>query len=416
MEQNDIFLKDNEIPELVNKYLLKMDDTGGIVSILGFNFFGKDNKNIIDIISSSIVRNFFVAIKDKLLEVEISYQDSNIIIDSNSIEEVFEKTQNEKITPDYKTAKRFFDLLVYGTRGTISTLEGDIELYYSNSDTDTKLALCRNGMWINDAIPSPLNKAQFINNKPFSALVLPKRGSEISALIRRAEGNLHKDILLNRFSNDKNGKQKRKRLQDSLEETKNYFIDKIEKNDNDSFDVDIPELSITMIGDLKSKQPNKRKSIKTTKVPSKPKVAIGDGDIPIKKGGENGQGGGDKRPRPGNPFDVGKFSSRHNNKENRAYLRFSPEKKATNMLLCLRLEDGTDPTCDSYGYGERLKIKSALYNGNKCDIINEDTIDIGKIEKDELGKVEIEYETNLKGGYSIEYEFLNSAQKVEEKK
>ena len=60
-------------------------------------------------------------------------------------------------------------------------------------------------------------------------------------------------------------------------------------------------------------------------------------------------------------------------------MRFATDKNASNLLLCLRLEDGTDPTCDTQGITPRLKINKALNNGIECDIIHDDTIDIGKV-------------------------------------
>ena len=77
----------------------------------------------------------------------------------------------------------------------------------------------------------------------------------------------------------------------------------------------------------------------------------------------------------------------------------------------MRLEDGTDPTCDSVGITPRLKIKKALNNDIECKIIHDDTIDIGKVDKNTLINLNIEYDTNIKGDYIIDYEFLNSASK-----
>ena len=410
--ENDIFYKNEKIPNIINNQLNSIETSGAVVGIIGFNFFNneKDIEKVTNLISSSIIRNFYVAIHENNLEVQIITQDNTININNETLNDIFIKTQNEKSSPNYNTAKRFYDMLNYGKKQTIPTKEGEVKIYYQLSQSDTKLALCRNGMWIDESIPSPLNKGNFPSNKAFNALILAQKRTNFSTLIRRAEGNLHNNVRLNRFSNDKNGKDKREKLSTSLKEIKEFLSNIIEKNDNDSFDYDIPDLSISMVGDAKSKQQNKRKSTQTKKIPKRKKAVPGS-DIPPTEKGKGKKDKSNKKQRVGNQFEVGKFSSFHNAKKQEAKLRFATDKNASNLLLCLKLEDGTDPTCDSVGITPRLKIKKALNNNIKCKIIHNDTIDIGKVDKNTLINLTIDYDTNIKGDYIIDYEFLNSASK-----
>jgi len=414
--ENDIFYRDGNIPKIIDNYLNKIKNSGAIVSILGFNFFGSDeSQKVIDLISSSIVRNFYVAIYENNLEAEIIQKNKKITINKETINQILEDTKEQKSTPNYTIAKQFYNMLDKGHNKTIMTSEGDVKVYYKLSDNNTKLAICRNGMWIKDSIPYPLNPATFIENKPFNALILAQKGTNFSTLIRRAEGNLHHDIKLNRFSNDKKGKEKRKKLSTSIKEIKDFLVKIIEKNDNDSFEVDIPELSINMIGDSKTKkeQSSQRKSNKTRKQ-ARPQKPIPDSDD-MSKGGKGKKDKSKTKRRVGNPFNIGRFSSFHNPKTKIAKIRFAPDKNSTNLLLCLRLEDGTDVTCDSLSISERLKITKATSNGKEFPIIHNDTIDIGKVNKDTLIDLNIEYETNIKGDYIIDYDFLNSALKKDSK-
>ena len=409
---NDIFYKNEKLPSIINKQLDYIESSGAIVGITGFNFFGNEENidKVTSLISSSIIRNFYVAIHGNNLEVEIITQDNTIEINNETLNDIFIKTQNEKSSPNYNTAKKFYDMLNYGKKQTIKTLEGEVQIYYQLSSSDTKLALCRNGMWIDESIPNPLNKNGFPLNKNFNALILAQKKTNFSTLIRRAEGNLHNNIRLNRFSNDKGGKEKREKLSISLKEIKDFLSNIIEKNDNDSFDYDIPDLSISMVGDTKSKQQNKRKSTQTKKLPKRKKTVI-NSDIPLTDKGKGKKKKSDTKQRVGNQFEVSKFSSFHNAKKQEAKLRFSSDKNASNLLLCLRLEDGTDPTCDSVGITPRLKINKVLNNNIECKIIHNDTIDVGKVDKNTLVNLSIDYDTNIKGDYIIDYEFLNSALK-----
>ena len=43
------------------------------------------------------------------------------------------------------------------------------------------------------------------------------------------------------------------------------------------------------------------------------------------------------------------------------------------------------------------------------EIIHNDTIDIGKVDKNMTVDLSIDYDTNIKGDYIIDYQFLNSA-------
>ncbi len=414
--ENDIFYKNENVPEIITQQLTHIEDSGAVVGILGFNFFGNEENidKVINLISSSIIRNFYVAIHENDLEVEIITNKNRININTETLNNIFIKTKDEKSTPSYNTAKRFYDMLNYGKKQTIKTLEGEVKIYYQLSQSDTKLALCRNGMWIDESIPNPLNKNAFPLNKNFNALILAQKRTNFSTLIRRAEGNLHNNIRLNRFSNDKNGKEKREKLSSSLKEIKKFLTYNVEKNDNDSFDYDIPDLSISMVGDTKSKQQNKRKSTQTKKIPKR-KQLVQDSEIPSDEKGKGKKNKSDSKQRIGNQFEVGKFSSFHNTKIQQAKLRFATEKNASNLLLCLRLEDGTDPTCDSIGIAPRLKIKKALNNGVECKILHDDTIDIGKVNKNTLIDLNINYDTNIRGDYIIDYEFLNSASNKDKK-
>lgn len=411
--EKDIFFKDKQIPYIMTKELSQLQESGAVIAMLGFNFFGKDDpqkEQIINLMSSSVVRNFFVAISEGHLKVDIIWDEKSITIDQDSLEKIFYDTREEKSSPLYQTAERFYKLMYKGHEQIITTKEGDVKVYYQESDTNTKLALCRNGMWINNAIPSPLNIAALNRNKTFSALVLPQRDTELSALVKRAEGNHHIDLKLNRFSNDKTGCEKKKRFQGALEEIKAFLVSIIGENDSESFDVSIPELSINMIGDAKAKRRSERKAPKVTKVKTKKKAV--EGGSGKAEGGEGTKEKSKEKRRIGNPFDgVGKLGVRHNPSKKEAYVKFMIDKNATNLLLSLRLDDGTDPTCDTYSMSERLIIKEAFNNGIKCNIIDHDTIDIGKVDRGTFLDLTIDYETNIKGNYSVDYEFLNSALK-----
>ncbi len=424
--KNDIFYKDNNIPNIISSQLDTIENSGAVVGVLGFNFFGNDNSldKVIQLISSSIVRNFYAAIYENHLEVEIATSNKNVQINAKTLDDIFLDTKDEKSKPSYNLAKQFYDLLRNGRCETIPTLEGEVKIYFDLSESSTKLAICRNGMWINDALPSPLYKTSFPTNKTFNALILAQKSTKFSALVRRAESNSHDNLQLNRFSNDKEGKEKRARFSNALAEIKDFLENNVEKNDYDSFEYEIPELAITMIGDSKSKKDQKRKSNKTKSIPIKPKTKPTEKDS---QGEDTPFDPNDLKPSPpnpnppnpnprkGNPFEIGRLSAFHNTKSKEAKLKFVVEKNATNLLIALRLEDGTDPSCDKLTMTPRLTITKASNSGKTCKVIHNDTVDVGKVDKDTIVELSVNYETDVKGDYTIDYEFLNSALKKDNK-
>lgn len=415
--ESDNFPKNENIPALIKNKLDVIEEgkTGAIIAIIGFNFFGKkkDESNLMKVILASVARNFFVAVKDKQLSVEVEINGEVQTIDSDNFDQIFKETKNITAEPDYKIVEKFYKTFTEGEESTIETKEGNVKVHYQLSDS-TSLALCRNGMWISASIPPPLRKNEFIENKFFNALILPQRSTSLSTLVRRAEGNLHNDIKLNRFTEDKDGKKKRKDLQAAFKEVRDFLLNTIGKNENNSFEVPIPDLTIEMISDKKndvtSKDKKSKKKKSTKKIKKSEANTFGEEESNAsgdRKKTDNNKKNDEKR-RAGSPFSVKKFLSSHDGDSKIAHINFSTGRKATNLLICLRIDNGTDPSCDNSGVAPRLKIKSAKSGDTKFEIINEDTIEFGTISAEDVNDTIIEYETNVEGKYTIHYEFLNS--------
>jgi hypothetical protein len=391
---------------LANK--LDKIEEGAIVCSLGFNFFD-NQKDIVNIILATVSRNFFISILNDDLEIEIHYN-GVYKLNKENIEEVFYSTKDENLFPKFSVVERFFDTYINGQKDIINTKEGDIEVIYKQSG-DFKIALCRNGMWINDSMPSPLNKASFVEYKPYNILLLPKKNTTLTALIRRAEGNLHRDIKYNRFSDDRYGKEKRERLKGALLEIREYLYKKLKKVDTEEFSVEIPELSVPMIGDSTTKKPQKRISKKTQKI-NPIIVTPNEGEeIEIKHKNKKSKG----KLKLNKPINISKFWALHNPKAKLAKVKFISDVEK-NVALILRIDNGKDPTCEGFGVisGEKIKIKKVLKNSKKCDVINDEIIDLGKIKKNEEVKLEIIYDVDYKGDYTIDYEFISATKDSDE--
>jgi hypothetical protein len=406
-EGNDVYPSENKIPEIISNELNNLPGSGSVLAIFGFNFFGQKKDKFFDLISSSVVRNFFVSIHQEQLVVEVVDKDKKILLDKDTLGSVIENTSEVKSgrekLPSYKIAKKFYNILLYGDRQEVDTGEGKVLVCFENSEIDTQLAVCRNGMWISKSLPNPLSVGNFSEYRNFNALILPHRGTNLSRLMRKIEGSMHADLYLNRFKYLSN----RSAFQESFDVIKTFLQSKIEKNDDESFDVDIPQLSIQMLGNATSKSKTSRSSSKVSKKPSTQRDVDGiEGKKENSKHKDN-KLKTDKKKRSGNPFYVSSASARHTNKGSK--IVFKADKNSEKLLLILRVDDGTDPSCDSLGYVTPLVIKSASSNSNKLVIDNDDTIVIGKVEENQLINISIDYSLDFNlNNFGIIYDFYSS--------
>jgi len=406
---NNVYPTGKKIPEIISKELDEFKGSGSILAIFGFNFFGQDKDRFFDLISSSVARNFFVALHNEELVVEIANKNKKILLNKGTLESILESTSEVKSgrekLPSYKIAKKFYNILLNGNRQDVDTDAGKVIVCFENSETDTQLAVCRNGMWISKNLPNPLSIGNFSEYRNFNALILPYKTTYLSRLMRKIEGSMHADLYLNRFKSSTN----RTEFQKSLDAIKMFLHSKIEKNNDESFDVNIPELSIQMLGSSTSKVKTSRSSNKVSKKPSAQRDVDGDGTEDKKKTSERGDSKlkTDKKKRSGSPFYVASASARHTN--DGAKIIFKADKNSENLLLILRIDDGTDPSCDSLGYVPPIEIKSASSNNEKLLIDNNDTIVIGKVDVDELVNISIDYslDSNLKN-FGVIYDFYST--------
>lgn len=308
---------------------------GATIAVLGFNYF-LNKESWIDLIRASVIRNFFVAVERDKLEVEIE----NKKIDKENLDLILQESSEINITPKYREIYKFYSLLDK-RKYIFATSLGDVEIYLSD-DLETDLALCRNGMYITSKLPSPLRKADFVGYSPFSALILPI-SLEISNLIKRAEGSLHEDIKYSRFSDDKKGKEKTNKISKKREIPVVGGAEKLELNE------------IT---------PKDKKS--------KKKLKIGKEIVPLR------------------------FNSFDDVENKKLFISFGSEYK--NLFLKIRLDDGTDLTCDKPTSGKELEI---------IDVKGAEIVDGFILINTEKANLEISYKTNLKN-YVINYQFFKA--------
>lgn len=381
IESNDVFSSD--VP---NVFKDKISE-GATIAILGFNYFLNKEKWI-DLVRASVVRNFFVAIEQDRLEVKIE----NSFINKENLDLIFQETKDINITPKYKEVYKFYSLLDK-RKYLITTKVGEVSIYL-NDDLDTSLGICRNGMYITSKLPSPLRKVDFVGYSPFSALIVPL-DLEISNLIKRAEGSLHEDIKFSRFSNDKVGKEKKKKLKEAFKEINDFIKSKLQKIDDDSIDVSIDELNTIMLRNKHDKI-GKQRVNKISKKREKPvinsdeKITMPVSEVKDKKS--------NKKLKIGKEVLLKKFVSFNDIENKKLFISFESEYK--DIFLKIRFDDGTDLTCDGISYGKDINIKSV----KGAELV--DGVILARNIKNRVN-LEIDYDLDLKN-YVLNYQFFKA--------
>ena len=132
-----------------------------------------------------------------------------------------------------KRAYEAFLTLKEGEKVTVSTELGemDIVVMCPADSGQTRLDLCRNGMWITDRIPK-LQIQQFGNLASFHCVIPLLENTELNRLFRESEGPLHNDLSLNLLSNDK---KKRNQLERVLSAIRDKLKDVVPALEDESF-------------------------------------------------------------------------------------------------------------------------------------------------------------------------------------
>ena len=204
-----------EVPSLVSHHLDSIRDAEGhgtVVVIPAFNSFLEPSP-LWEMVSQAASANFFVAIEEG--ELKVTVEDDRVpddpktwILDKVTIARVLEAHSGQRRAPAFLNGRRAFEAhraYLEGTPHCISTSAGDIEIRLLEiSSGNTRIDLCRNGMWITDDRRITGFQQKFIDQVPFQAVLSlnARDGGDLHEHLRLAEGPLHNSIALKRLPSD----------------------------------------------------------------------------------------------------------------------------------------------------------------------------------------------------------------------
>ena len=204
-----VYAEGDDVPPLIKRQLNFIQtqwQTGSVVSIVGFNQFRREDQNLQKEIFRAAACNFFDAIYRNHLIIEFENNEDVISLDKNSLEQVLRENKEQKRSSrDFLSGKRAYEAFIAlkeGNKETVETELGDVEIVvkYPAVSGQTRVDLCRNGMWITDRLPRFTN--QFGNLTPFNCVIPLFENAKINRLIREAEGPLHNGVTLDLLSRD----------------------------------------------------------------------------------------------------------------------------------------------------------------------------------------------------------------------
>ena len=188
---------------------------GSVVFIPAFNYFGRYDVWLEDIVAKVAAYNFSAAIHAGNLVVEIderAVEGKTRRVDRTSIATLLENESKrvrvhrrgalfEGLRPSGLHAWAAYKTLSEGEQETVHTMLGTATVCWIEPAPAgaTRIDLFRNGMWITDDIPE-LRRGNFADCQPFHVVVQPDQGQKLHRLLRKAEGPMHDQLALNRLS------------------------------------------------------------------------------------------------------------------------------------------------------------------------------------------------------------------------
>ncbi len=233
------FPENGQIPPLIRQQLewIKNEwETGSVVSIIGFNQFrNSSNENTIrEEIFRTAACNFFEAINRDHLVIEVEEKGNAESLNKNTLEQILEKNKEQKRSSDSflsgNRAYEAFHVLKHGDREMVPTNLGEVEIVVKHpvESGQTRVDLCRKGMWITSHLPRFQN--QFGNLIPFHCVIPLLENTKLNRIVRKAEGPLHNSISISLLPQDD-----KQQFTDVLKAIRERLVQIVPQMNNESF-------------------------------------------------------------------------------------------------------------------------------------------------------------------------------------
>ena len=271
---------------------------GAAVIIPAFNNF-EHEESLRDAVFKAAGFNFFQAIHEGRLVVEVVDPGGSGVLDAHSLREALAPHRDERRLGragaflSGRKANEAYEALVDGESYEIETSQGTVEVRLLCRQTGRRsVGLCRNGMWITEELPMFQNA--FSDRQPFQALILlsPERENSFFDLIREAETPLHDKLAPKQMDPDR-----RRALREVLREIRDGITKLVPASTEDVYSP--PDILTFQFEDVEGqgrggRQPSFWGSVGAARRPTMVRRKAGKREQG--GAGQGGNGGGRKRP------------------------------------------------------------------------------------------------------------------------
>ena len=273
---------------------------GAAVIIPAFNNF-EHEQSLRDAVFRAAAFNFFQAIHEGRLVVEVVDSEGSGVLDAVTLREMLSPYRDELRSGrtgaflSGRKANEAYETLVDGESHEIGTAQGSVAVRLLRRDAGRRsVGLCRNGMWITEELPMFQNT--FADRQPFQALILLSSDGEDAffKLIREAETPLHDRLAPKQMDQDR-----RKALREALREIRDRIAALVPASTEDVYSPeDILAFQFENVeGQGRGgRQPSYWGRVGTTRGSTMVRRKVGKRDPGGPGQGGGGGGGGRKRP------------------------------------------------------------------------------------------------------------------------
>ena len=201
--QQSLFARGDKYPEhappLLANEMARIEDTGSVVCIAGFNDFRDDPAKAVGSLQRVAATHFLAAIALGEMVVHVRDADgAESVVNRAALTQILVRARDRRVRrdgskgPPGQQAWRAWQVFDGGRELADVGVEG-VRVWFRprarDEGYDSRVQLYRDGMWITNAAPN-LQTSDFGNTQPFDAVVLTERG-DLYDLVRDAEGPEH---------------------------------------------------------------------------------------------------------------------------------------------------------------------------------------------------------------------------------
>lgn len=359
------FAEGGDVPPLLGEKLdavKKEKDFGSGTVVAVASFHMEDERGLSDAIKSIVAENFYPAVDNGRLSVEIT--DGNgekSRLDQRNLGRVVESGKKRRVA----TARNFpsglrvaesYDTLKNGRVLEMPFKDGKIAVRIrEESQHGTNVVVCRKGMWITDSYPPICGNSHYGEKVQFDALLLvDPAAAEAHDLIRSAEGPWHNE--LNPKEQMDGEPEKKRMLREFCEAARKFLNANVKKVDSDPWAVP----GFISVDSGKSIGESLRNAYAGEGVVvSRP---IGQGI-----GGDPGPDPAPSDEKPGKPFPV-RVASYWEPGAKTVQLVVETDTPRKNAELRLGVDGGADESCSNLMW-ENLLLRKAEMDGKNLALL-----------------------------------------------